>query len=126
MRALIDDGKAIIFLEDSPNSVRLLKCERLLAAGLNDWAGGADRLCRILAILATRPTLSIWMEEHFGGVFAAGSLLLPIPIRGEWPWLFGANDVHICKTLLLQTCIWVTYVDRTVGGSGLFLTPAPN
>jgi len=83
---VIDDGDAIIFGEAAPDSIWLLNSEGVLAAGLDHWAGSADRLGSVLTVTSTRTTFAIWMEEEFGRKVAACALVLPLPFGSYGPW----------------------------------------
>jgi hypothetical protein len=52
----------------------------MFATGFDHWAGGADSFRCCFAIGATRTALTIWMEEHLGWKFLAGTLILPFPL----------------------------------------------
>jgi hypothetical protein len=56
----------------------------MVATSVDNRAARADSFGSILAIAATRATLSIWMEEHLRLFIAAGTFVLPLPNLCDW------------------------------------------
>ena len=96
------------------------------AAGCDNGARGTNSLGCVFAIPSSRAALAIWMEEHFGRKFAAGTTLLPLPNGGNGFWEAGylghertLQPLHRLFKPLVLTLRELAGMPVSGGGNGL-------